>query len=370
MLTSWLALSVAVTAGFVTAWMLTIRGNRAPVVCGAVCLGFLAWLGVIVMSWFVGWSGSSEALFHHGYVMGVVGVPVVGVVLWCTTMGSGIGAGPVGARRLLAVVCVLPAAVGIYATHIEPEWLRVDHVVIGDVGDAVPLRIGVIADIQTDAFGRYEDEVIEAMTAEEPDIVFVAGDITQVAPGEYRAVERSEAKALAGLRAPSGVLVISGNTDPSASSVDALAVEAGLTPLNDAVTEFVIDDRRVRVLGIGWPNNRRARVNELLDDFVRTARPDVVDIVLAHSPDVVLNMRSAAGVDLVVSGHTHGGQIRLPIYGPIWNVTELPDEVAAGGLHVVDGVPLYVSTGVGVQRGDSPKVRFGVRPSIGLIEVN
>ena len=111
-------------------------------------------------------------------------------------------------------------------------------------------------------------------------------------------------------------------------------------------------------------------MNELLDDFVRTASPDVVDIVLAHSPDVVLNLRSAANIDLVVSGHTHGGQIRLPIYGPIWNVTELPDEVAAGGLHVVDGVPLYVSTGVGVQRGDSPKVRFGVRPSIGLIEVN
>ena len=80
-------------------------------------------------------------------------------------------------------------------------------------------------------------------------------------------------------------------------------------------------------------------------------------------------MNDPASIDLIVTGHTHGGQVQIPGYGPLWNVTELPREVAGGGLHEVRGVPLYVSTGVGVQRADAPQVRFGVRPSVGVIDI-
>ena len=72
-------------------------------------------------------------------------------------------------------------------------------------------------------------------------------------------------------------------------------------------------------------------------------------------------------VDLVVAGHTHGGQINLPLVGPLWNVTELPRVIAGGGLHEYRDTLLYVSNGIGVDRLEAPKIRFGTRPSVGIL---
>jgi hypothetical protein len=65
--------------------------------------------------------------------------------------------------------------------------------------------------------------------------------------------------------------VIGGNTDPSSGAVDLMAADAGLTSLNDAVRHLEIDGRAVRILGIAWPNNRRARAATLIQEFAAVA---------------------------------------------------------------------------------------------------
>ncbi|HTE06996.1 MAG TPA: metallophosphoesterase, partial [Planctomycetota bacterium] len=72
-------------------------------------------------------------------------------------------------------------------------------------------------------------------------------------------------------------------------------------------------------------------------------------------------------VDLVVAGHTHGGQVRLPWIGPLITLTAVPRAVAGGGLHELNGTPLYVSRGVGHEQGDAPRVRFLCPPEISLL---
>ena len=74
-------------------------------------------------------------------------------------------------------------------------------------------------------------------------------------------------------------------------------------------------------------------------------------------------------VDLTVAGHTHGGQIALPFLGPPVTLSDLPRSVGAGGLHEVDGNPIYVSTGIGLERGSAPQVRFLTQPSFGIIDI-
>jgi predicted MPP superfamily phosphohydrolase len=373
--TSLLAALALFVTFFLGVWM--SPNGRIGRVLGAVVSAFvagLAWTLVVTAGSSLGWVHTEEALFHHLYVLGVVGLPLVGAVIVVASFIR-----PVKDRRarfsgrLVAVIFMVPALIGIYATHIEPVWLRVDRVAIGggaNCDSCEGITIGVVADVQTDAFGSYEARALNAMMLERPDLILVAGDITQVPVDEYVNIQADASMAFSALDAPGGVFVISGNTDPSSDAVDVMALDAGLSPLNDAIVEREVNGRVVRILGIAWPNNRRSKARAMVLDFVATSRPEVVDVILAHSPDVVFNLDEPGSVDLIVSGHTHGGQIQLPGYGPIWNVTELPKEVAAGGLHTVRGVPTYVSTGVGVQRGESPKVRFGVRPSIGVIEIH
>ena len=200
-------------------------------------------------------------------------------------------------------------------------------------------------------------------------MIVVPGDVTQVPLAEYDALADDAAVALNALEAPGGVFLVSGNTDPSTTSIEEVADAAGITSLSDEVAEVTVGGQRLRLLGLSWPNNRRAAVVDALAEFAQGSSDDTIDIVLAHSPDVIFNVANGDGIDLIITGHTHGGQIQLPFYGPVWNVTELPREVAAGGLHEVRDVPVYVSPGIGVQRGESPKVRFGVRPTIGILDV-
>ena len=369
MVTSLLAAGALFTVFFGSlALVPTKRGPRvAGTLAGSVAAG-AAWTGVVTLARSLGWVTTEEAQFHHLYVLGVVGLPVVGVALLAASVWRPVKdpRARIGGR-MVAFAFVLPAFVGLYATNIEPGWLRVERELVGQGG----VKVAVVADVQTDNFGAFEDEVMAATLALEPDLIVVPGDLTQVPTREYPALAQDAAATFGQLDAPGGVFVISGNTDPSPESVGTISEAAGLTALDDEIVEVTVDGQRVRLLGISWPNNRRLAVFEALDRFVEGSSEETIDIVIAHSPDVIFNVRQgdADGIDAIITGHTHGGQIQVPFYGPVWNVTELPREVAAGGLHEVRDVPLYVSPGIGVNRGESPKVRFGVRPTIGLLDI-
>jgi predicted MPP superfamily phosphohydrolase len=73
-------------------------------------------------------------------------------------------------------------------------------------------------------------------------------------------------------------------------------------------------------------------------------------------------------VDLVLAGHTHGGQFVLPFFGPPVTASRLP-RLFAGGLHDFRGTPLHVSRGVGMERGFSPPVRFLCPPEICVVDL-
>lgn len=340
-------------------------GRTIGALVAALAAG-LAWTAVVVLARARGWVLTEEAQFHHLYVLGVVGLPIVGAVVFMASLIR-----PVKDRRariggrLVALAFIAPALIGFYATNIEPQWLQVEHLTVGGGG----VRVAVVSDIQTDRFGDFENAALEAALAEQPDVIVMPGDVTQVPLAEYGALADEAAGALDVLEAPGGVFLVSGNTDPSITSIEEVADAAGITSLSDEVAEVTVDGQRLRLLGLSWPNNRRAAVVDALAEFAQGSSEDTIDIVLAHSPDVIFNVANGDGIDLIITGHTHGGQIQLPFYGPVWNVTELPREVAAGGLHEVRDVPVYVSPGIGVQRGESPKVRFGVRPTIGILDV-
>ena len=322
-------------------------------------------------------------LIHVAYVVGTVGVPLAGGIVL------------VGARprpRVVSVVCVLALAavpVGVYATYVEPFWLKVDRVelavptmpAVGEAGtadgvggvdgvDGVDgrIRIGVLADLQTTGVGDYERDAVERLLGFGPDVVVLPGDLYQFdaavfderAPGFARLIERI-------VGAVPHVYLVSGNTD-TVAGLRRIVGGSGARVLDNEIDTFEVRGVPVRVGGttlFGDETAARRMAARLAGGGVGAGG---VRILIGHKPDAIELVRTTP-VDLAIAGHTHGGQVSLPFFGPPLTLSNVPRYVAAGGLHELYGTPIYVSTGVGRERGNAPQLRLGVRPSIGIIDL-
>jgi uncharacterized protein len=135
--------------------------------------------------------------------------------------------------------------------------------------------------------------------------------------------------------------------------------------VND-VARVRVGDRRVSIAGIGLAYWSRDATRTLAQLERPPGRRDI-RIALAHRPDVVRQLRPDSRVDLTVAGHAHGGQVELPLVGPLTISSRVPRRVGAGGLHELDGRWIYVSRGVGAERGQAPRLRLGAVPEVSLI---
>jgi predicted MPP superfamily phosphohydrolase len=196
------------------------------------------------------------------------------------------------------------------------------------------LRIGLITDVHRSRWVSHEDvaHAVSALTTQRPDLIVLGGDY--VTWGDRRYVEAS-ADALAPLSAPCGVFAILGNHDDDHEMPAALAVH-GIQVLKDARIRLTINNETVDLVGIRYWTKRQVDIAAL----TRDAAP--MTILLAHDPRR-LTEATALGVPLVLSGHTHGGQVVLPVVGA----------VAAQKFPVVAGIgrrgrtTMFVSRGVG-----------------------
>lgn len=272
-------------------------------------------------------------------------------------------------RRRIDVICGIAAAVialcGLYATHVEPRWLRVDRAeVIAQVPS--PLRIGVVADLQTSSVGDHERNAIATVLAQSPDIVVIPGDWFQGTVDELTANRADFVDLLKRLVDGSQIVVVTSGDSDHRIPLQPMVEEAGAFFIDDTVLAFDINGMGVRIAGVRVEANGPAR-NEALATL--SQQTDALSILVAHRPDVVYELPDGADVDLVIAGHTHGGQISLPFYGPPVTFSDVPRDLAAGGLGIVNNTALYVSAGVGLERLQAPQVRFGARPEVGVIDI-
>lgn len=213
------------------------------------------------------------------------------------------------------------------------------------------LRIGLITDVHRSRWVSHEHvaSAVSALMHHRPDLIALGGDY--VTWGDRQYVEPS-AEALAPLSAPHGVFAILGNHDDDHQMPAALGAR-GVEVLKDARTRLTIKNETVDLVGIRYWTRRHASIAAL----TRAAAP--MTILLAHDPRR-LTEATALGVPLVLSGHTHGGQVVLPVLGA----------VAARKFPVVAGIgrrgrtTMFVSRGVGTVY---VPMRFNCPPEVALL---
>ena len=340
----------------------------ADVTIGALVAGLFSVVALVVLSIAAGLD--RFGLVHFVYLLAVVGFPLASAWIVVPHLLDAEHRTPfIGWLLLLSSVALV--AVGLWATHVEPFRLQVDEQILGVTGSTEPIVVGVISDLQTTSIGSHERAALDAVLERDPDMVVLPGDLFQLDPEDIGPALPEFVGWLRTLTsAVDHVVVTNGNTD-DAEILEDIAEETGATYLHDEIIEVTVRGQVITVLGLSVSSDRDPRDidADLLEQLRTTTRRQDLVLAVSHYPDPVLSLTPGTTVDLVLSGHTHGGQVALPRLGPLVTASDVPRVVAAGGLHVVDGHPIYVSTGVGLERGQAPQLRFGVPPSVALITI-
>jgi|GEM_PF-195081 len=263
------------------------------------------------------------------------------------------------------------SAVGLYSTWIEPFRLRLEQQRVeldeSRTGNE-PIRIAVLTDLQTRQVTEYEHSAVDRLMATRPDLILMPGDLFQGDPRAFDKERPAFTELLSKLSAPGGVYFVLGDVDQAHPQLGSLLQSTGIRLLENELVDLQIKDRRIKLGGVeleAWSPRAQAVISQLEAD----PDQDEIRILVAHRPDAVFGLGESSRIDLVVAGHTHGGQIVIPGFGPPMTLSDVPRSVAAGGLHRVRGNRIYVSRGVGCERGQAPRIRFLCPPEITLLEL-
>lgn len=196
------------------------------------------------------------------------------------------------------------------------------------------LRIGLITDVHRSIWVSAEDvgHAVRALMNEQPDLIVLGGDY--VTWGDRHFVG-PVAEALAPLSAPHGVFGILGNHDDD-HDMPAALVRNGVQMLKDARTRIAVNHEPIDLVGIRFWTRRASDIAALLH------RAPAATFLLAHDPRR-LTEAAALGIPLVLSGHTHGGQVVLPVVGAL-AAEKFP---VVSGIGRRDRTTMFVSRGVG-----------------------
>jgi predicted MPP superfamily phosphohydrolase len=263
-----------------------------------------------------------------------------------------------------ALATVAGAGVGGYALALEPDWMVVERVLVPlpDLPRALDgLTVAHLSDFH---WGPYTGQkevraAVQQANALAPELIVLTGDYVLYS-AEYAA---PCARELAALRAPLGVFAIPGNHDYW-TDIEVVMAHLGATDLSllrNSSHRLKVGGVHLWLVGVDDVWERQ----DDLDAALAGVPPDEPVLLLVHEPDFADEVaRARHRVLLQLSGHSHGGQVNLPLLGrPIlpWLGRRYP-----AGLQAVPGSALqvYTNRGIGLI---APPVRFNCRPEVTLL---
>ena len=280
-----------------------------------------------------------------------------------TRLGRGLGllTGGVGLGLLAYAAGVEPYAVE--TVHLDLFAPRLPEAFEG-------YTIVQVSDLHMRQRGRRE-RILEALLRDLPqaDLVAVTGDLVHTPAGISPFLDLARSS----FHAKDGVYAVFGNSEHKNGvrpyALSQTLAEHGVTPLMNRHVLLSRGGASIVLAGVDDPVNDKDDIAAALHG----ASPDLFTLLLMHSPDSIAEA-VLRGVDVVLSGHTHGGQIRLPWYGPIYTHSRLGRRMSDGyysrrRLRRAVGIrpgrtQLYVTRGIGVS---GLALRFLTRPELTVI---
>lgn len=274
-------------------------------------------------------------------------------------------------RKFLATVGLSTVGTAAYARVIEPGWLRIGRhrIKVSDGEDRAPLKILQLSDLHASPVVSLEfiGEAVRTGLALQPDLICLTGDFITRGYNELDGY----AETLKPLAAAAPTFACLGNHDgglwaagrrgyADTNRVRDLLFKAGVILLHNAYRSICIQDWELCLIGLGdlWAGELQPMSAFPKDDSDDSGA--VISVVLSHNPDSKEHLKPYAW-QLLLCGHTHGGQLRLPMLGTPF--APVKDRRFVEGLHAWDGRWIHVTRGVGNLHG----VRFNCPPEVSLL---
>jgi uncharacterized protein len=229
-----------------------------------------------------------------------------------------------------------------------------------------PIRILHLTDLHLERLTKREEKVLQFAANAKPDLIVITGDYVNLSYNRDPETLAQVKQFLSQLDAPFGVYATLGSPP-----VD---LRETVTPLFDDLpiplmrSSWVVvdmgDGRAVTLLGMDCTHHLPTDA-ERLANLVAAAPNSAPQVFLYHSPELMPQVADY-GLDLYLCGHTHGGQVRLPIIGPLLTSSQLGRQFVMG-IYRIGRTHLYVSRGIGLEGLSAPRVRFKAPPEVTLV---
>lgn len=241
----------------------------------------------------------------------------------------------------------------------EPQALQVERSPIASPLPGDRIRMVQVSDLHLSSFNNYFKAVANKVVGLEPDLIVLTGDYLE----EERNI-RGVLSFLKQLQAPHGIYAVQGNWEYwsrlEGENLRRHFAGAGVKLLINERADLEIRGRALSIYGMDYPSS-----TDYLHRLQQKVDPRRFNLLLSHVP-AFAHEQLSEHIHLILSGHTHGGQIRLPFLPPFY-LPRYSGRFVAGFYQVSEHqVPLYVSRGVGTS---VLPLRFLCRPEIGLFEL-
>ena len=251
----------------------------------------------------------------------------------------------------IGIVCFL------YGYFVEPYWIEVKTIEIKtEKLREASFKLVHISDMHCDKKVRNEKRVVELVNAINPDVIVFTGDTinTSVALATFKDTMKS-------LKAIIGKFAVLGNYDVWYWSDLDLFSDTGFKVLEQDVVTIKKNNEVIQVSGLS------VGYSELYSQVLKSVSSERFNVLLYHYPDLIENLGDF-NIDLYLAGHTHGGQVAMPLYGALVTLSKYGKKYESGKYIVGDTV-LYVNRGIGMEGGYAPRVRFWARPEITVFNI-
>lgn len=212
------------------------------------------------------------------------------------------------------------------------------------------IKIAQITDLHTTGLGTIENKLIKSLKNEKPDLIVITGDIA-TPNGNLEGYE----EVLSQIKAPLGVYFVNGNWEywSPIKDLEKLFIKYNIKYLNNNIVKL-----KSGLNLIGFDDIEGSPEIKIIDNIQKAS----LNIALFHSP--VFFKSIPKYIHLSLAGHSHGGQIKVPLIGALWtpNGTDKYNE----GWFKNEESELYVSRGIG---NSILPIRFNCRPELAIFEI-